>query len=56
MDENEMYVIAQQVEYMFLGTDAVYKISDGSMCEIGQFSANFEYEYSWICVVSVARA
>ena len=52
----EMYEIAQQAKYRFLGVSEMYKFCGGWNDEIGQFLAEFEYEYCRICVVSVVRA
>ena len=54
---DEMYEIAQQAKYMFLGVDEAYtKLVMDEMYKIGWFIAKSEYEYSKICVVSVLRA
>ena len=50
---DEMYKIAQEGKYIYMKCK---KLVMDEMYEIGQFSANFEYEYSRICVVSVVRA
>ena len=40
---DEMYEIAHQATYRFLGIDEVYKLVTDEMYEIGQFMAKFEY-------------
>ena len=40
----------------FWGSMKCTKLVMDEMYEIGRFIANFEYEYSRICVVSVVRA
>ena len=53
---HEMYEITQQAKYRFLGSVKCTKFVMDEMYEIGQFLAEFEYEYCRICVVSVVRA
>ena len=53
---DEMYEIAHQTKYRFLGSVKCRKLVMDEMYEIGQFLAEFEYEYCRICVVSVVRA
>ena len=48
-----MYEIALQAKYRFFGIGEVYKLVMDEMYEIIQFIAKFEY--SRICIVSVAR-
>ena len=53
---DEMYEIAQRAKYRFLGSVKCTKFVMDETYEIGQFLAEFEYEYCRICVVSVVRA
>ena len=53
---DEMYKIAQQAKYRFLGSVKCTKFVMDEMYEIGIFLAEFEYEYCRICVVSVVSA
>ena len=53
---DEMYEIAQQPKYKILGSIKCKKFVMDEMYQISWFIAKFEYEYSSICVASVATA
>ena len=53
---DEMCEIAQQVKHRFWRSVKCTKFVMDEMYEIGQFLAEFEYEYCRICVVLVVRA
>ena len=42
---DEMYEIAQQAKYRFLGSVKYTKFAADEIYEIGQFVTEFEYEY-----------